>query len=811
VATLLLSFLVISLLVALMSIVLVESRVVSNQMKLYRARSNAMYGATAASWSLNDYNGLDWRATATAGMLDTDPTTPDIDGVENPWLAGIWTGKGKTSAEQHDKPITWLISGATAYASRAPELNQQDQSDPNQPAPVTPQTKLPDPAPDTNTIWLLRNPVAKDARNSVKARKVDLITYQPFRTADPKKPYTIGHYAWWAADEGVKARVNLTLPDSNPQTALPDDAQTVAQWRLMAPQRAAALMSGFESMPNDQNKLAKVLTFTQIPLMAGGSGGSLTSGLATRWHEVTADSHSLITNALDGGVKLDLSLFFEMPEADRIQYAPDLNDQLAPLLDYYQTWKRVQNRSTRPTLDAQPFAIKPSDTTKPSLASAANAWLDTVATGTAATPAKCLFSPLVVRMSYAFSLQAQSAPPSNSDGPDRKLVLVLDPVVTLWNPYNIILELDAFRIDAWLPSVHFVIEKRDPWKSQRQYQTNDEVWYDGTLYSATAPSVGATPGADASGNASAKWAPAGRDWTLASDIRAADVLTHHNSSSRPRFLLLQKKSNPQTRLSLRPGEFVTFSLNSDQITPPQQGNVQPTLEPGWNAAGGISFDKLADDRSLLISSGSIGGIFNQVSPETLVRVYADSEVRVTLDPARDASYAAADPFGFVQNYAAVGLASQDAAITPQGWRESIGYRNGDGSTLDGYDWAGVRTGSGPEFSYRIRAYSGMDASGRPLPGMSAVLQVGTDLSAVSKSYLGVIDWQMKSEADVSGFPAPMIAQFDPRAVIIRNPGLGYPATISNYQIKARSITIGDQVIGTNQPLAGSGGAFAPPV
>jgi len=121
----------------------------------------------------------------------------------------------------------------------------------------------------------------------------------------------------------------------------------------------------------------------------------------------------------------------------------------------------------------------------------------------------------------------------------------------------------------------------------------------------------------------------------------------------------------------------------------------------------------------------------------------------------------------------------------------------------------VRTGHRPEFTHRVRAYAGMDAAGKPLPGMSAVLKIGTDLTADAKRFFGVIDWQMKSEADVSGFPVPMIAQCDPRAVIIQNPGQGYPSTLPQYQIKARSITSGDQVIGTIQPLAGGSRNFVP--
>ena len=143
------------------------------------------------------------------------------------------------------------------------------------------------------------------------------------------------------------------MPDFDKQTAPPDDAQKVAQWRLAAPQRAGSFINGFESMPNEPEKVQKVLTFAQIPLLAGETRNALTTGLEQRWHDVTADSNSLVTNSRNGGMKLDLSMFFEMPEADRQQYAPGLNSTFAPLLDYYQTWKRVRERTTRAALRHQ--------------------------------------------------------------------------------------------------------------------------------------------------------------------------------------------------------------------------------------------------------------------------------------------------------------------------------------------------------------------------------------------------------------------------------------------------------------------------
>ncbi|MFM7606613.1 MAG: hypothetical protein ACKO8Z_15630, partial [Prosthecobacter sp.] len=108
---------------------------------------------------------------------------------------------------------------------------------------------------------------------------------------------------------------------------------------------------------------------------------------------------------------------------------------------------------------------------------------------------------------------------------------------------------------------------------------------------------------------------------------------------------------------------------------------------------------------------------------------------------------------------------------------------------------------------RIRAYAGQEGD-KPLPGMSPVLKLGQDITPDAKKFLGVIDWHMKG-ADSADFPAAMIAHFDPRAVIVRHPGSGYPATLPHYQIKARRIASGDEVPGTIKPLTGGVSTHAP--
>lgn len=788
VVVLLMVFLILSLLIALMTSTVIETRISRNRIKMSRARSYAMQGVQVAMWRLHDVGGIDQRVTATAALLDSNPDTPEPDGVQNPWLTGIWKGRNMTP-EQRKKPITWLTSGAVVDEQQLSDERTVSQNSSTSPTdskkePVTHLTKLPDPGPDADTVWMLRKQVGEDPKLSVKARKIDITRLMPFRSAEKDKPYLVGHYAWWAADEGVKARANLPLPEFHPDSPTQvDDSATIAQWRLAAPQRGMRLMPDFDSMPDDQKALHKVLTFAQVPLL--GSGRSLETALAKHWHDVTADSLGLITNGRTGGMKRDLSLFCEMDDKERQKYAGSLASSFAAVVDFYRASRRVKNATTTPTMESTPFAFAPANDSKQALASSAQAFMNSVVAGGQQRPAKCAFAPVMIRLAHAFSVQTQGVAPSGAGAPDQKLALAIEPVVTLWNPYNIEITLDAWQIESWLPSMHVVIEKRDPWQQTKAYQNNEEVWHDGILYRATMPSLGTTPGGDEDPPV---WTPQTRTWSLATDVTMEMLLGNHASQDAngrlmpPRLVLTNGDDAP---IRLKPGQIITGTLSSDTVTRLSTGPVTAPLAAGWKTTGGLAFDRLANP-----------SLPRPLTPGLQTRVHNGSEIRITLEPARDTSYSA-DPFLFVQSYAADGLQGLDASTQPMTSRESIGYRRSG----DVYDWAPVRDGRGPEFSHRLRAYSGKDDAGKPLPGSSEPLIVGTDVTADKKRYLGVIEWRMKTDASDEAFPALVMGRFDPRAIDTTPPGSGYPATLPHWQITARRIQSADEILsGSPVPL-----------
>lgn len=759
VAALLFIFLIVGLLVALVSLTTVELRVVDNAAKLRKARYNALSGLHQAIDTLQKNAGVDQTITATAGLLDTDPRTTKIDGVANPWMTGIW--RNGHAPQEHDpsRPLVWLISGAQG-TSEAP--------------PLTPFTPLDDPASSNDITWLLRKAVGEDDALSVKARKIAIRKMNPTRSSTPDVAYTVGHYAWWASDEGVKCRANLPLPLH--ETAANADTVIQAKWNLSAPRRASWKMTGMKDLPMDSPDLSKVLTFAQIPLLgAPNQRTKLLASLEKHYHDLTADSLGVLSDCKEGGLKIDLSLAFEMSdeafENDPFFSSADELFRLIPSMrDHYRTYKRVENPQSDPKLEAQPAAIKPGDSSEEALALAANTYLD----AGGALPVKARFSPMAMRMAYAYSLLTSDEPPMEPGAPDRKIHLVIDPIIALWNPHNITLELDAYRVNAWVPTAHLVIEKRDPWQVERNYRIDDEVWHNRQLYRARSPGKGVPPPGK-----NKEWEKLARKWTLATDITLKKIFENHGSSEDSGFVMSNQSTATNSPLSMQPGEIVVFSSGENLPQLHQGGDFEFRMQQGLNTLGGMSFAKLLTQKNAKASDD-----------DGLLRVYSDSEIRVTLEPTRDGNYKDEDPFDFIANYSNTGLdAFPTVGVSPR-YREMLGYLRDNSSSSVSFVWAGTRTGQAPDFSYSARAYSGKDKSGKPLPGLSDTLKVGKHINATDKRFFALIDWRLKTEADANGFPLQMIARFDPRCAFLHQSKQGYPCTAPSYQISARKLTSG---------------------
>jgi hypothetical protein len=203
ITVILLAFLVL-LLVSLAALTRVETSVAANHLSLARARQHALMALNIAVGQLQTHAGPDSRLTAQANLLDKD--------ARNPWFTGVW------SADAAGPPVqrAWLVSGnetdPTRFGPGSP-LGREDARpeialtfDASGRASNGPATANP------NRVRLVGASSAANTGTAMAHGGV-VVPGVPLDAEAPGLPgtRTIGRYAFWVGDQGVKA--SLALPD----------------------------------------------------------------------------------------------------------------------------------------------------------------------------------------------------------------------------------------------------------------------------------------------------------------------------------------------------------------------------------------------------------------------------------------------------------------------------------------------------------------------------------------------------------------------------------------------------------------------
>jgi hypothetical protein len=244
-----------------------------------------------------------------------------------------WTGVWRT--DKPDQPPAWLISGkggqdvtkaTTCYTAQSVSTWGKDNSGND----ITDYN---------NTYWLPWttdypvNPTAPSAFAVLVGNGSAVLepgTDGKYGTSDdvdgrialPKIPIpgitqgtTIGNYAYWIGDEGVKARINLQ--DSRDLTGTAPTSNNVIN-ALRSPGRLGTeLITGLTGVAVNQAELNQITSTQQLALVPGYT--TTTNGLDSRklsFHNQTLWSSGVLADSFRGGLKRDLSLAFEMDDYD---------------------------------------------------------------------------------------------------------------------------------------------------------------------------------------------------------------------------------------------------------------------------------------------------------------------------------------------------------------------------------------------------------------------------------------------------------------------------------------------------------------
>jgi hypothetical protein len=180
----------------------VENQVADNSADVAKARQNAMNALNLAIGQLQRHAGPDERVTARSDL---------VGGVggnsNNAHFTGVWDTTGSIGTT----PAAWLVSGTEGSASPTTTSGIADHTTAGAP--------LVDDANDT--VFVVYNASVGGATAAERRRRVRL-NKQPIEVPEASLPgypstatgsVSVGHYAYWVGDEGVKASVAVTRPD----------------------------------------------------------------------------------------------------------------------------------------------------------------------------------------------------------------------------------------------------------------------------------------------------------------------------------------------------------------------------------------------------------------------------------------------------------------------------------------------------------------------------------------------------------------------------------------------------------------------
>lgn len=295
VITLSLVALLILVLLALTSLVKVNSKATDTTLAQAKARQNALLALDIAMAQLQKHAGPDTRVTATGEAFGPAGAK---------YYTGVWDSAGTGPT-----PMTWLVSGSEGPGVDLPALL----------------ASAPDPTTDAagSEIFLVGNgSVAVDPAAVTDLEKAMRLKVKKVQlTADVPGLGTVpaGNYAWWVGDLGVKA--SLGLPDMGEKVNYaPWD--TAKQRRRIRQQIAGTpnyfrniegARYGFE--PLTATALRNVLSTDQLVNMslvsATGTTTPMSAFLKQHYHDFTVATYAVLSNTRSDdyrGLMRDLSL-----------------------------------------------------------------------------------------------------------------------------------------------------------------------------------------------------------------------------------------------------------------------------------------------------------------------------------------------------------------------------------------------------------------------------------------------------------------------------------------------------------------------
>ena len=286
----------------------IESRLAATQQAAVQGRLAALSAMRLALGQLQAEAGPDRRISARADLTaDATQSGWNWNTIRNPLWTGIWR------TDQPNQPPAWLISGRHDQSAGSQSLSLSGASDylPSQWLPWQSASEYNVSLAGVMPIQLVGDGTAGPAELATAAdpgRPDGRITLPRVPSPDPTSGFG---YAYWIGDEGIKARANL----HDPRLA---ESATEAEKRLTArgPARSGVeLIRGFEGTTPGAG-FTQISRQGELSLLTGFDATAAAPGLIRRaFPDISLWSNGLLTDSFWGGLRIDLSLAFEMEDA----------------------------------------------------------------------------------------------------------------------------------------------------------------------------------------------------------------------------------------------------------------------------------------------------------------------------------------------------------------------------------------------------------------------------------------------------------------------------------------------------------------
>lgn len=410
--------------VGLLTLSSVSLRSTSQGAALASARSNARLALMMALGDLQKALGPDQRISANASSVDPSSKQPNVVGV---WDSFGWIAPAGDASMPGDKAAKfrrWLVSAADPETADGFGLPGGEVS--------------------VDSVWL-SNPATTGTLASndttLKAERIPL-------TVGTNR----GGMAWAVSDNSTKASLDQKTVNSA------DLAMNVANRTSASAPRPDVLADAFKKITEP----SKILSMQTAMLAVGAENRKEVSA---RSEALTNTSVGLLANTVMGGFKTDLTPLFESnanlatvlgnntPYFASTDGAPSWNY----LREHYKLYQKVINAEK----GMPRYKVATTD-------------LTTSSSGIKTAPTRESLLPVVAKLQIMFSMVSHQA--LNVDGRRTALDtngnpkgnanyatpdIVYDPVITLYNPYDVELQLSKLRIRISDPPVGFQFKKEN--------------------------------------------------------------------------------------------------------------------------------------------------------------------------------------------------------------------------------------------------------------------------------------------------------------------------------------------------------------